>query len=61
MVLGSTPRSPIPLGATSQGLNVRAQEPGTPPCDQRLAFQPTLYKSYCEGPLLYEPKNVSGP
>ena len=24
-------------------------------------FKPTLYKLYCEGPLLREPKNVSGP
>ena len=39
-------------------------EPKSPehcPVTSGWLFKPTLYKSYCGGPLLCQPKNVSGP
>ena len=31
------------------------------PATKPKLFKPTLYKSYCEGPFMCEPKNIDGP
>ena len=31
------------------------------PATKPKLFKPTLYKSYCEGPFMCEPKNINGP
>ena len=43
--------TPFPLKSGSE------HRPATKP----KLFKPTLYKSYCEGPLVCEPKNINGP
>ena len=51
---------------------IRLKHPNLTPCPLKLGpdhrpvtkpklFKPTLYKSYCEGSFLCEPKNVNGP
>ena len=43
--------TPFPLKSGSE------HRPATKP----KFFKPTLYKSYCEGPFVCEPKNINGP
>ena len=47
--------TPFPIGTPLKSGS--EHRPATKP----KLFKPTLYKSYCEGSFVYEPKNINGP